>query len=566
MYKKLNALLTKQDKKFLILLVIFSIFVASIETIGVAAIMPFISLASNFTLISTNVYYQTVYSFFGFENDIHFVIAFGISLIFFYLFRSLLNLIYYYNLAKFSKGRIHVLAFKLFENYLGMPYKLFVNKNTSELTKNIISETQYLTTLIFSLLLMISETFVIIFIYAAMIYMNWQVALLITFILLLNALFLIKTVSKRMKKQGYIRAEFQKRFYEIINSTFSNFKMVKLQSKDTKIIDRFQDASLNLTRSNILAETFSHFPRLFLEAVGFGLMALLIVYLVYAQQRDISSSLGMLSMYVLGLYRLMPSANRILTGYNQIQYTHKSLDLIHSDLMYDVEKHGHSPIEFKFQLQLENVTFGYDEHKMILKNVNVTVKQGDRIAIIGPSGSGKSTLVDIMIGLYKPVEGQITIDDVELNDENIKAWRDKVGYIPQQVYLFDGTVAENVGFGHSYDEKRVKEALQQANILEFLEKHQQGIQTIVGEGGIKLSGGQKQRIAIARALYQNPEILVLDEATSALDTDTESLIMDEIYELSKNKTLFIIAHRLSTIGGCNRILKVEDQVVIEEQP
>lgn len=561
-YKKLNSLLTKNDKRFLFLLVVFSIFIALIETVGIAAIMPFISVASDFEVIQTNEYYKIVYDIFNFDSNINFVISFGILLVIFYLVRGIFNVFYFHLLARFSQGRTHILAYRLFENYLGMTYHQFINRNSSELSKMIINETNYLTVIISSFLLIISEIFVIVFIYSAMIYVNWKITLIMTIFLFLNALFLVKTISKKIKIQGKKREEFQKRFYEIINSTFGNYKIIKLQSNDNLIMNRFYDASINYTKSNIRSETLTSFPRIFLETIGFGLIALVVLYLVFKYQSDISSLLGILSMFVLGLYRLMPSVNRILSSYNLIMYNHRALDLIHNDLMYDGENLGDKKISFNHNINLKNINFGYSENKIVLKDINLDIKKGEKIAFIGPSGSGKSTLVDIIIGLYRPISGQIFVDNSIIDESNIKDWRKKVGYIPQSVYLFDGTVAENIAFGKEFDENNIKEVLEKAKILDFLETHQDGIHTFVGEGGIKLSGGQKQRIAIARALYQEPEILVLDEATSALDEEIEKEIMDEIYEISQNKTLIIIAHRLSTINRCEKVYKIENRKLV----
>lgn len=220
-------------------------------------------------------------------------------------------------------------------------------------------------------------------------------------------------------------------------------------------------------------------------------------------------------------------------------------------------------MEFEREIRLQNVTFEYENHKPVFENLNLTLKKGQKVAFIGESGSGKSTLVDILIGLYKPKSGEIFIDETRLSLENLKNWRRKVGYIPQSVYLFDGTVAENVVFGREYNESKIKEVLKLANVYDFLQK-KEGLFTKVGEGGVMLSGGQKQRIAIARALYGDPEILVLDEATSALDNETESKIMEEIYEVSQDKTLIIIAHRLSTIEHCERIFRIKEGGVHEE--
>jgi ABC-type multidrug transport system fused ATPase/permease subunit len=525
--------------------------------IGVSAILPFINIASNFSNIHSNAYTEKVYTFFHFNSNINFVIAIGIALLIFYFLRSLLNLGYFHLLAKFSKGRYHLIAYRLFENYLGMSYRSFIDKNSADLSKAIINEAQNMTALISGLLLMLSEVFVVLFIYAIMLYINWKITLLISTILIVNAFFLTMTVSRAIKKAGISREEHQKKFFEIIQSSLGNFKMMKLTSSTESILEKFDHASSGYARANIRNETLSHFPRLFLEALGFGIVIFMVIYLVYKYQSDISGTLALISMFVLGLYRLMPSANRILSSYNQILFYKSSLDIIHNDLMYDAEKLQEVPIVFNQTLQLDHIYFEYNEEKPILEDISITIHKGDKIAFIGESGSGKSTLIDLIIGLYRPKNGTINIDGILLDETNIKAWRSKIGYIPQSIYLFDGSVAQNVAFGKTINKTQIKESLRQANILEFLENHHEGINTMVGEGGIKLSGGQRQRIAIARALYGNPEILVLDEATSALDNDTEAKIMEEIYRISENKTLIVIAHRLSTIEKCEKIYPLQ---------
>jgi ABC-type multidrug transport system fused ATPase/permease subunit len=437
-----------------------------------------------------------------------------------------------------------------------MSYRSFIDKNSADLSKAIVNEAQNMTALISGLLLMLSEVFVVLFIYAIMLYINWKITFLISTILIVNAFLLTMTVSRAIKKAGISREEHQKKFFEIIQSSLGNFKMMKLTSSTESILEKFDHASSGYALANIRNETLSHFPRLFLEALGFGIVIFMVIYLVNKYQSDISGTLALISMFVLGLYRLMPSANRILTGYNQILFYKSSLDIIHNDLMYDAEKLQNTPINFTKTLQLDHIFFEYNDDKPILEDISLTIHKGDKIAFIGESGSGKSTLVDLIIGLYRPKSGTISVDNIQLDENNIKAWRSKIGYIPQSIYLFDGTVAQNVAFGKPINDNHIKDTLRQSNILEFLEIHHEGINTMVGEAGIKLSGGQRQRIAIARALYGNPEILVLDEATSALDNDTEAKIMEEIYKISENKTLIVIAHRLSTIEGCDRIIRL----------
>lgn len=559
--KKLRTLLTKRDKQLLLGLLLFSIIISMVETVGISVVMPFITVANDFSIIHSNEYYTKIYNLFSFTNEVDFVVNFGIVLIFFYIFRSSLNLLYFHMLNKFTYTRYHIIAHRLFENYMGMEYKDFIGKNSSAMTKSIVSEATNLTTLISAVLLMMSEIFIVIFIYAMMLYVNYKITFLLSIILLLNAIFMLKTVSKKIKKAGVVKTEMQARFFEIINRSFSNFKLIKLQSNDQRILNEFCDSSFKYAQANIIKASLNHVPRLFLEAIGFGIIVFIITYLVWKYENNIGSQLAIISMFVLALYRLMPSVNRIITSYNSILFNYRSLDIIHTDLQYENEELGEEKVCFRKEIRIENLSFEYETDKLILKDINITLAKGSKIAFIGESGSGKSTLVDIIIGLYKPKNGKIIIDEVDINNINVKSWRFKVGYIPQSVYLFDGTVGQNVVSGLEYNEKKIDQVLKKAKIYDFLNT-KDGKDTLVGEAGVMLSGGQMQRIAIARALYTDPEVLVLDEATSALDDTTEKEIMDEIYKLTHNKTLIIIAHRLSTITGCDKIYQLVDGCLV----
>ena len=565
MLNKLIGILSIKDKQFLLLLLFFSIFISMVEMLGISIIMPFISIATDFSLLESNQYYKFFYTLFGFSTAKDFLVFFGILLIIFYIFRSIVNLFYFYMLNRFSQGRYHVIASRLFANYMGLPYQTFITKNSSNLTKTIITEALHLTNLMRSLLLMLSEIFIVVLLYALMLYVNYQITLILTGVLFLNGLFLTKTISVKIKQAGIIRADLQTKLYESINKSFSNFKFIKLNSNYNDFLKEFKGSSLGYADAYIKATTLQHFPRLFLEAIAFGFIAFIVTYLVWQYDSNIQNELATITMFVLALYRLMPSVNRIMSGYNQILFVQKSLDIIYNDLNEENEELGDEKISFNHSILLSNVSFGYNREKSVLSDVNLEIRKGDKVAFIGESGSGKSTLVDIIVGLYKVESGSIRIDGEELNDTNLKDWRSKVGYIPQNVYLFDGTVAQNIVFAREYNEEKVIKALKQANIYHFLEEEEEGIATKVGEGGVMLSGGQKQRIAIARALYANPEILIFDEGTSALDETTEKKIMDEIYKISQDKTLFIIAHRLSTIDRCQEIYKLNNGKVTNVQ-
>lgn len=555
---KLRQLLNKKTKTHLIYLVLFSIFVSIIETIGISAIMPFINIATNFSAISTNKYYQILFHFFNFSKDINFVLTFGFILIGFYLFRGAVNLAYTYALSYFSQNLAAQLAIKTFNIYLSMPYYSYVDKNSSYLKKTISIEVNNLTTVVTAVLSMTTEIFVIVFLYILMLLASWKITLAFTAIFLLKIIFLSKTVTTKVKSIGVTRNNIGIHSAEILNKTFANFKQIKLQDQNhiNDIKNDFKHLRDKLCKVGTTYDTLTVFPRLFLETVGFSMVVGLLVFLLYKQQSDILYILPTLSLFVLSLYRLLPSVNRIILGYNALMYYHKSIDVIYDEIQTAQEYLSNQPIAFNKQITLSNIYFAYQgKSKNVLNNVSLTINRGEKIAFVGESGSGKSTLVDLIIGLYNPYKGNIKIDNVLLNNNNLALWRSQIGYIPQQVYLFDGTVSDNVCFGRKFNKALLKTVLKQANIHDFL-KTKKGLNTLVGEGGIQLSGGQKQRVAIARALYGEPKILVLDEATSALDTKTEQKIMQEIYNVSEDKTLIIIAHRISTIEGCDKVYEL----------
>jgi len=281
-----------------------------------------------------------------------------------------------------------------------------------------------------------------------------------------------------------------------------------------------------------------------------------VVFIVWIYH-DASKVIPIISMYALALYRILPSIHRMLMNINHIIYNEKTLESVYETLQQPIEKEGDTQLSFERSIRLKNIHFKYLTGGEVITGISLEIEKGEKVAFTGESGGGKSTLVDIITGIHKPHEGKVYIDEIALTDDNIRSWRKKIGYIPQSIYLFDGTVAENVAFGSSPDEEKIKTALIKANIWDFLSQ-KEGINTLVGDGGIQLSGGQQQRIGIARALYDDPEVLVLDEATSALDTETEQKIMDEIYSVSANKTLIVIAHRLSTVERCDRRIRIGD--------
>ncbi|OOX91611.1 ABC transporter ATP-binding protein [Campylobacter coli] len=563
MLKKIFFILSKEDKKFLFSLLLFSVFISFIESFAISLVMPFITLASDFSYFDKNKYLIQLKDYLALPV-FEIIVYFGVVLIIFYVLRALLNSYYFHLLARFSKGRYHAIAYKVFAKFLNTDYENFTQKNQSEILKSITGEVYNLSTMISSFLLMMSEIFVVLLLYTLMLLVNYKITLFLSLFMIINAFILIKVLSPIVKKAGLKREEAMKNFFEILNTNLNNFKLIKLKTKEDGVLNLFKTQSEIFAKANITNESVSAMPRIYLEGVGFCVLVFIVVFLVFKNQSDISGILATISIFVLALYRLMPSANRIITSYHDLLYYRSSLDIIYQILKQKEESLGEEKINFDKELRLENLTFGYKDKKNLFTCLKLSIKKGEKIAFIGESGCGKSTLVDIIIGLLSPREGRVLLDENELNMKNVKNYRQKIGYIPQNIYLFNDSIAKNISFGDEVDEEKLQRVIKQANLEHFVKNLPQGVQTKVGDGGSNLSGGQKQRIAIARALYLDPEILVLDEATSALDTESEAKIMDEIYKISKDKTMIIIAHRLSTITRCDSIYRLENGKLFKE--
>ena len=553
---KLNSVLTNKDKKYLFYLFIFTIIIAAVEVLGISIIMPFFSLANDFSLAHSNSYYNYGYNLFNFTSEKSFLIAFGIFILCFYLIRVVLNISYVYLIARFINSRYDLIVNKLFNNYLTLPYKKYRKCNTSALTKVIINEAANVTEIFWFALILLSEVLIFLFMYAVLMYVSYEITLVISLIILIVSFFIKVVISERMKFFGTKREEYQKIFYEVLNKSFNNIEMIKLQSSDGPKRE-FNSASKRYVHTKIMSTFLQQVPRFFFEFIGFSLVVLIVLYSLTDSDTIDNNLLPLVSIFILGLYRILPSITRIFLSYNTILFQYKSLDIIHDDLNLDVEILGNERLSFNKKIELKCISFQYDIPNTLLGSLSLTIDKGDSIAIIGGSGSGKSTLIDIIMGLHRVDSGDIYVDDKKLTDNNIKIWRGHFGYIPQNIYLFAGNIAQNVAFGMEIEEDKVIEVLKKASLWSFL-KGQDGLNTIVGEGGVMLSGGQKQRVAIARALYKNPDILVLDEATSALDDVVEAKIMNDIYNITKDKTLIIIAHRLSTIRKCDKVFELKD--------
>jgi ATP-binding cassette subfamily B protein/ATP-binding cassette subfamily C protein len=560
-FAKLYRLLNQKFKLYFCLLIALSIGFSLIETIGITAIMPFISLASDPGLLNSG-WYKKAFDFTGIANTETFIIALGIGIIVFYFFRAIYFIFQTYCISRFSLSMYRHLSKRCFQTILSVSYRAYVQKNSAEQMRTITEETNDVSNIVSNGMNLCSELFTIILVYTVIVILNWKMTVVITIILLITVLFLYSVLTKKNKALGIKRLESGRMIYRSLKETLGNIKFVKLKGNEEKILHNYDTNVKVKARSEILNTVFGLIPKGILESFGFSLLVAAVVLLIWIYH-DASRVIPIITMYALALYRILPSVHRMLQNISKIAYLQRTLDSVDECLKQPIEHEGSASVEFEQSIRLEDIYFKYMTGGEIINGISLNIKKGEKVAITGESGGGKSTLVDVIIGIHKPFLGRIYIDNTEITDENIRSWRNKIGYIPQSIYLFDGTVADNISFGSEQDEGKIIKALVKANIWDFLVQ-KDGIHTRVGDGGIHLSGGQQQRIGIARALYDDPEILVLDEATSALDTETEQKIMDEIYNVSSNKTLIIIAHRLSTVQRCDRKILIENGKIINE--
>lgn len=568
----LALLLTPKDTKRLQGLLLFTIVASFIEVGGVTIIFPFMSIASNHNVIHSNIYYQYIYNLFHFTQDTSFIITFGIIVILIFLTKTTTTLLLQHVSFKTLYGIAHRLAYKIFNHSLSLEYIYYVRRNKNH-SPHILAQTEHIAGLITSILQMISELMIITLLYIALMYVNWKVTVSMTIFFAINIIIIQKIINPKIKKLGSEREQNRFSITKFLATVFNNYKLLKLKSNHDSYSEQYQKLSIREQTIEQKRMFLNRLPKPILELNGFMIMVIMIIYAITKYGIDgMNYILPVVSLLMLVLYRMLPSVTRIMEANQALLFYTKIPNIINHEFMSKTEILNNEPLVFDHQICLQNISFAYKKGKPILNNINLTITKGDSVAFIGTSGSGKSTLIDILMGLYKQnnnshelyqINGTILIDNQELVDNNLLTWRNKIGYIPQEIYLFDGSVAENVIMNNPFNEKQLIEALQQASIWNFL-KEKEGIDTKVGDGGVMLSGGQKQRIGIARALYNNPEIIIMDEATSALDDATEAEIINELSNAAKDKTIIMIAHRLSSLKYCNKIFQLEHGIIKAE--
>ena len=572
MYSKLNYIFKPKDRLKIALLLILVVIGSFMELLGVAIFSPFIEIIMEPETITQNQYLNYFFQKFQCEDTKEFLAIIAVGIIFIYVFKNVFLWIEQDLILKFSYNTQRKLSTKLLKTYLHEPYTFHLNKNVAELQRSMQEDTALFSQVMIHTLQLIAEITVcmVIGIYLFIVSKSITAVVLGLLVCCVGVFTAItRRFSKRLGKDAQI---YKAKLYQWVNQSMGGVKEVKVLNREEYFVKNYEKYYRLYIKGLRLNKLLSMTPKYIVEAVCMtGLLIAIIVKMFFGQKDDISTFIPQLSVFAVAAFRLMPSVGKINEHVNNILYAAPSVELIYEDLkgIEDFQKQEvdeHKEWNFNHRIEAKSITYAYPDTEInILENTGCIIPKGKTVAFIGGSGAGKTTMVDIILGLLPPQMGKVMADDMNVF-KNLSTWHRQIGYIPQSIYLSDDTIRNNVAFGITEDEisdEAVMEALRKAQLLEFAEALPDGLDTMVGDRGVRLSGGQRQRIGIARALYHDPEILVLDEATSALDSETETAVMESVESLQGMKTIIIIAHRLTTIRNADIIYEVCDGKVIE---
>ena len=568
---KIFKLLTREERIRSLWLLLLVIIVAVLELFSIASILPFVYVLTNTSEIYDNAYLNYFFDYFNFSSIAAYQLMMG-GIVFLVLTLSLsLKAWSIKMIAHFNHMCEHGISTRLISNYLNRDYEWFLSKNSSEMGAKILSEVGAVVGGgLTPLMTLISQSFVAASILSLLMFVNPHLALTVMLSLGLAYAVIYNFFSVYLKKTGISISEINKMRFSSVGETFGAVKEIKLRGIESSYIKRFSFFALNYAELRAKVVMVGQLPRYLLEGIAFGGVLLLILYLL-SVYGDFKDALPIISLYILSGYRLMPALQNIYASLTQIKISDPLVDGL-LDEIYSVKislpESKISCAEYPAinKIVLSDVCYKYpNSNNFALSHINLEINANSSIAFVGSTGCGKSTLVDIVMGLLRPTSGVVSIGNSLLSAYDDRLWRSGVGYVPQQIYLSDDSIINNIAFGSSdgiIDFSKVEFVSKIAKLHDFVDTLPMGYSTFVGERGVRLSGGQRQRIGIARALYNKPKILVLDEATSALDNITEKFIIDSLNSSGEFSIKIFIAHRLSTIQNCDVIYLIENGKII----
>ena len=568
------SLLTPSQRRRFYTLQILVIIMTFAEVASIFSITPFMAIVGDPSILEKEGFLGMLYIRSNLGEPYQFIFYLGLIVLVILIISALISIFITWRLAMFATKIGVEIGDRLYSHYLNRDWLFHTMTSSSNLTKKISSETTRITdTFLLPLMYMNARLFLTLFVFLILLVYDPIVSIICLIVFSVAYIIIIKLARTRLEiNSKNISAMFLERF-KLMSEGFGGIKEVLLLGKSSEFKKRFTKAGNKLAHSQGVNKAIALVPRYFMELLGFASMVLLVIYLITNSKSDLGLILPILSIYGIAGVKLLPALQQIYSSITTIRGNLSAYESIREDLI-NINMEVAQKVEDNKQvwskhneISLKNITFNYPGKKSFaLKDVSLTIKANTTVGFVGTSGSGKSTLIDVIIGLIKPQQGEITIDGAPLIKQNLRTWQNKIGIVPQAIFLTEGTIAENVAFGIPHDlikHEQVKKVLKLAHLEEWVMGLDNGVHSKVGERGIQLSGGQKQRIGIARALYYEADVLVFDEATSALDGITEKAIMNAIHDFTGKKTLIMIAHRLTTVQKCDQIFMMNKGSIVD---
>lgn len=565
---KLRFILSREQKVYCVIVFFMAMISAILEILGVSVVIPLLSMIMSIDQLKENVYAKAVFEFLHLSTNAEIImfICVGIALI--YIFKNAFSIFYTWASTKFANKIRRELALKIFNAYIRQGYTYFVNHNSSEILRGIGVDPQSVQTIVYNIFILMIRMATVFCIVIFIIIATPELALILLLMALISAILSEVLFKNRMRKSGIEQREYSQQARQASLEAIQGSKEIFAMNRQKHFTDEYLRYMIKYDNACATAAVGAAAPNNILEAV-----CVMGLVLAVAVQTIVSGGTGIqiaeIGAVALGAFRVLPYLGAILGSINTIIYNAPGLVVAYNTLheTAELEKkelavrnaNQYENVKFKKEIRLSDISFAYSAKKgKVLDGLNMVIRKGVSIGLIGSSGAGKTTLSDLILGLYTPQSGQITMDGIDI-EEIGDNWHHIAGYVPQSVYLSDATIRRNVAFGieeDKIDDSKVWKALEMAQLKSFVEGLQDGLDTMVGEWGVKFSGGQRQRVAIARALYSDPDVLIMDEATAALDNETEKAVMESIEALQGIKTLIIVAHRLTTVKKCDEIYEI----------
>lgn len=560
--QRVAGILNKQQKRQALIMLVLLVANTFLELFGLAAVIPLISMVLEEDAVQNSDGLSYIYNMLGFSNNNYFLYFLSASFLLVILVRGALSIYIYHKQARFSFGLYEYFATQLHRYFYSKGYLYFKSKDSNKIVRDInLSSDQFARNIIMPLIIIFTEIFLLFLVTMGLVFYQPVVSAMLFLVLLPVAVLFLTLVKQKI--QAYREKDYEIQAETLRNLFQSIFGYVDVQvgNMSETFFEKYKSDVKNLRDIRAYFFTLNQAPQKVLElGMMLGIVVIILIGTnVMPNKADLALTLGVLA---LAAYRTLPSFNRIILNLMNLRSHQHIMGVIEQLKGFSHRSVEQVPLSFEHEIALKNLSFSYEPgiKPNVLEGMTVSIEKGQRVGIIGRSGSGKTTLVNLLLRFLHESEGQIKVDGHPLNDSNVEAWRDMIGYVQQDVYILNDSLAKNIAFGHEeVDEARVKKVVEQASLESLVDSLPHGIHTPIGERGSQISGGQRQRIGVARALYEGAQILIFDEATSALDSETEREITDSIQKLSsRHFTMLIIAHRFTTLKYCDRIIELEN--------